>query len=181
MTTHVDRLDLEPSTEDSGLGCLRTERGNLPLAELDIQAAITGLASHTILTQVFQNPHGDPLEATYIFPPPPRAAVTAMRTEADGRTVEAVLKEREQARADYDRAIAEGKRASIAEEDRPGVFTMRVGNILPGERGTIRLELAGLLPYEDGAATFRFPLVVAPRSVPGMPLAGEQAGTGLQP
>ncbi|WP_203010169.1 VWA domain-containing protein, partial [Frankia nepalensis] len=78
-------------------------------------------------------------------------------------------------------ACAGGKRASIAEEERPGVFTMRVGNILPGERVTVRLTLAGELPYEDGAATFRFPLVVAPRYVPGAPLAGEQVGDGVAP
>ena len=78
-----------------------------------------------------------PLEATYVFPLPDRAAVTAFRMEADDRVIEGVLKERGQARADYDRAIAQGRRAAIAEEDRPDVFTIRVGNILPGERVTV--------------------------------------------
>jgi Ca-activated chloride channel family protein len=184
MTMHVDRLDLAEhvrAAEDSGLGCLRTERGNLPLTEIDVQATVTGLASRIQVTQAFHNPFPAPLEATYIFPLPARAAVTAMRMEADGRTVEGVLKEREQARAAYDQAISEGKRASIAEEDRPGVFTMRVGNVLPGERVTVHLELAGPLPYEDGAATFRFPLVVGPRYIPGSPLEGEQVGDGVEP
>ncbi|GAB3893547.1 hypothetical protein GCM10029964_070500 [Kibdelosporangium lantanae] len=57
---------------------------------------------------------------------------------------------------------------------------MRVGNIMPGERVTIHLTLAGQLPYEDNAATFRFPLVVAPRYIPGTPLPDEQVGTGTQ-
>ncbi len=40
---------------------------------------------------------------------------------------------------------------------------MRVGNILPGERVTIRLTLDQPLPHESASsATFRFPLVVAP-------------------
>ena len=46
--------------------------------------------------------------------------------------IEAELKERGQARREYDEAVAQGRRASIAEEERPDVFTMRVGNILPG-------------------------------------------------
>jgi len=167
--------------EEEGLGCLRTGRGNLPLDTIDVQAALTGLASSTTLSQGFRNPYDEPLEATYVFPLPPRAAVTALRMEADGRVVEAELKERGQARADYDTAVSQGRRASIAEEDRPGVFTMRVGNILPGERVTVRVTLAGELSYEDGAATFRFPLVVAPRYIPGAPLAGEQAGDGVAP
>jgi len=182
--TDIELLDLTEAapapTDDDGFGCLRTERGNLPLESIDVRTKLTGLASHTELTQGFRNTYTEPLEATYVFPLPPRAAVTAMRMEADGRVVDAELKERGQARQDYDQAIQEGKRASIAEEERPGVFTMRVGNILPGERVSIHLTLAGALPYEDGTATFRFPLVVAPKYIPGTPLAGDQVGDGTE-
>jgi Ca-activated chloride channel family protein len=185
MSTDIELIDQAEvttrPTDDDGLGCLRTKRGNLPLESIDVHTRITGLASHTELTQGFRNTHDEPLEATYVFPLPPRAAVTAMRMEADGRVVEGVLKERGEARASYDQAIREGKRASIAEEERPGVFTMRVGNIVPGERVTVHLTLAGALSYEDGEATFRFPLVVAPRYIPGAPLDGEQVGDGTAP
>ncbi|HWM03899.1 MAG TPA: VIT domain-containing protein [Actinophytocola sp.] len=185
MSTHVDLMDVTEAparpSEEVGLGCLSTERGNLPLEVIDVRAAITGLASSIQLTQGFRNPHDEPLEATYVFPLPPRAAVTALRMEADGRVVEGVLKERAEARADYDQAVNEGKRASIAEEERPGVFTMRVGNIMPGERVSVHLTLAGALSYEDDAATFRFPLVVAPRYIPGEPLSDGQVGTGVEP
>lgn len=182
MSTDIELIDQAEvtarPTDDDGLGCLRTKRGNLPLESIDVRTKITGLASHIEVMQGFRNTHDEPLEATYVFPLPPRAAVTAMRMEADGRVVEGLLKERGQARADYDQAIHEGKRASIAEEERPGVFTMRVGNIVPGERVTVHLTLAGALSYEDGEATFRFPLVVAPRYIPGAPLQGEQVGDG---
>src|SRR5205807_6224169 len=47
-----------------------------------------------------------------------------------------------------------------------------------GESAVVRLSLAGPLPYSDGEATFRFPLVVAPRYIPGAPLSGPQAGAG---
>src|SRR5262249_8280826 len=166
---------------DVGLGTLATERGNLPLERIEVHAAVTGLVARTELTQGFHNPYDVPLEATYIFPLPDRAAVTAMRMEADGRTVEAELRERAEARAAYDRAVAAGKRASIAEEERPDVFTMRVGNIMPGERVSVRLTLVGPLPYADGEATYRLPLVVAPRYIPGDPLPGGQGGDGTVP
>jgi Ca-activated chloride channel family protein len=163
---------------DAGLGALHTDRGNLPLDRLDVQAAISGLVARTTVTAEYVNAHDTPLEATYIFPLPDRAAVTGMTMTADGRTVEAELQERAAARQAYDRAIEAGQRASIAEEERPDVFTMRVGNILPRERVTITLSLVGPLPWEDGAATFRFPLVVAPRYVPGAPLPGPAVGSG---
>src|SRR5262249_46308724 len=61
---------------------------------------------------------------------------------------------------------------------RPGVFTLRVGNLMPGEAATVRLSLVGPLPVDDGEVTFRFPLVVAPRYIPGLVLGGDQAGLG---
>jgi Ca-activated chloride channel family protein len=92
--------------------------------------------------------------------------------------IDGILKEREQARADYDLAISQGQRAAIAEEERPDVFTMRAGNIMPGEAITVELELSGPLALSDGEATYRFPLVVAPRYIPGVALDGESVGSG---
>ena len=164
--------------EGAGLGVLRTERGNLPLEAIDVRADITGLGSRVELTQDFTNIFDVPLEASYVFPLPDRGAVTAMRMTADGRVVAAELQERAAARQAYDDAVAAGRRASIAEEERPDVFTLRVGNIMPGERVSVALTLLCPLPYEDGEATFRFPLVVAPRYIPGTALDGCAVGDG---
>ena len=180
MTTDIAPLDAgHPAEPEAGLGALATSRGNLPLDAVDVRAAIAGTSASVELTQGFRNPFDVPLEATYIFPLPDRAAVTAMRMECAGHVVEGLLKERSRAREEYDQAIADGRRAAIAEEDRPDVFTMRVGNIAPGERVTVRLTLAQPLPYQDGEVTFRFPLVVAPRYIPGRPLGGAPAGSGV--
>lgn len=164
--------------EDSGFGALRTERGNLPLHRLDLRVDVTGLSSAIRLTQGFRNTFDVPLEATYIFPLPDRAAVTGLTMTVAGRVVRADLRERAAARQAYDAAIAAGQRASIAEEERPDVFTLRVGNILPGEEALVELTLAGPLPLVDGQAEFRFPLVVAPRYIPGTPLPGPSVGSG---
>lgn len=173
--------ELHEVVDDSGLAALHTERGNLPLERIDVRADITGLVARTVITQDFRNPHDVPLEATYIFPLPARAAVTGLRMTADGRTVEAELRERAEARAAYDDALAAGQRASIAEEERPDVFTLRVGNIVAGERVTVQLTLVAPLPYEDGEATYRLPLVVAPRYIPGTPIPGSSVGDGVVP
>src|SRR5256885_9551180 len=169
---------LPAPTEEAGLGALRTERGNLPLAAVAVRAGVVGLAAGVRFPPDFVNGYDTALEATYVFPMPDRAAVTGMVMTADGRTVEAKLAERGQARAEYDEAVAAGQRASIAEEERPDVFTMRVGNILPGERGSVAVTLVSPLAYGDGEATFRFPLVVAPRYIPGTPLPGTAVGAG---
>jgi len=180
----IARIDLIPGEqlarpiEDAGFGTLHTEQGNLPLHRLDVRAAITGLSAGVELTQAFRNPHDVPLEATYIFPLPDRAAVTGLTMTAGDRVIDGVLAERGAAREAYDQAIAAGQRAGIAEEERPDVFSLRVGNILPGEEVTVALTLTGPLPFADGQAEFRFPLVVAPRYIPGAPLPGASVGSG---
>jgi Ca-activated chloride channel family protein len=168
-----------PIAEDEpGFGALRTDRGHLPLEAMDVRARIDGLLARVVVRQTFVNAFEEPLEAAYIFPLPDRSAVTRFRMMVAGREIEGVLEERDQAREHYDRAIAEGRRASIAEEDRPGVLNLRVGNLMPGERATVELTLCGVLPYADGEVTFRFPLVVAPRYIPGKPLPGPSVGEG---
>jgi Ca-activated chloride channel homolog len=164
--------------EPAGFGSLAIAHGHLPLKAMDVRARIDGLLAHVTLTQTFVNTQDQPREATYIFPLPDRAAVVRFRMQVAGRVVEGQLKERGQARAAYDQAIQAGQRAAIAEEDRPNVFSLRVGNLMPGEEATVRLNLSGPLPTSEGAATFRFPLVVAPRYVPGQPLSGPAVGAG---
>jgi Ca-activated chloride channel family protein len=164
-----------------GFGALRTEQGFLPLWALDVRAHLEGLVAGMEVTQTFYNSHTEPLEATYIFPLPDRAALTGFRFEAGGRVIEGELRERGEARTAYQQAVRAGHRAALSEEERPGVFTMKVGNLPPGESATVRLTLAGPLPYSDGEATFRFPLVVAPRYIPGKQLQGPPLGSGTSP
>ncbi len=182
--TDADLARAQPPAADgdqAGFGSLSTEKGFLPLKAMDVTTRIDGLIAQIDLTQTFQNVHAVPLEATYIFPLPDRAAVTRFRLEVAGRVIEGELKERGAARKEYDQALKAGHRAAITEEERPGVFTMRVGNLPPGEEATVCLSLTGPLPYSEGEATFRFPLVVAPRYIPGTALSGPSVGDGVVP
>ena len=73
----LDRV--APAPDEAGLGALATERGNLPLESIDVRATITGLVARTEITQGYRNPYDLPLEATYIFPLPARAALQPLR------------------------------------------------------------------------------------------------------
>lgn len=165
--------------ERSGFGALRTAHGLLPLVALEVDARVTGVIAAVEVVQRFVNHTATPIEATYIFPLPDRAAVHRFQFEVAGRVVDGVVEERGEARAQYDEAIARGHRAAISEEERAGVFTLRVGNLPPGEAATVRLSLVGPLPVDDGEAVFQFPLVVAPRYIPGAAIGGDPAGTGI--
>jgi Ca-activated chloride channel homolog len=172
------RVDRRSRESEPGFGTLTSDQGHLPLVAMDVAAHLTGLVSSVSIRQSFRNCLGVAIEATYIFPLPDRAAVTDFAVTIGGRRIVGILKERQAARDSYDRAIEAGQQAAIVEEERPDIFTTRVGNLAPGEDAVVELALAGWLPYEDGEATFRFPLVVAPRYVPGRLLPGESVGGG---
>jgi len=161
-------------------GSLSTALGILPLQGMQLRGDITGLLFHLKLVQRFYNPYNQPLEATYIFPMPARAAVSSFVMQTESRRVVGRLQERGEARRQYQQAVAQGKQAALAEEERAEVFTMTVGNIPPGEFVEVELELDGPLTWSDGQAMFRFPLVVAPRYIPGKPYEGESVGQGVQ-
>lgn len=169
--------------ETSGFGALRTSVGNLPLKQLQYQTRIVGLAVHTTIAQTYYNPFDECIEATYIFPIEGEQAVIDCQMWIGTRVVRASLKERGQARADYQRAIARGHRAALLEENRPETFSMKVGNIAPGEAVQVRIETVGHLPVVDGEWTLRIPLVVAPRYTSGFALpqnfASQSAGNGV--
>jgi Ca-activated chloride channel family protein len=57
---------------------------------------------------------------------------------------------------------------------------MRVGNIAAGQSASVELDLVVPLIVFGGEATFRFPLVVAPRYIPGAALDVESAGSGIE-
>src|SRR6185312_10619393 len=85
------------------------------------------------------------------------------------RTIEAKIQERGQARAAYAQAKAEGRTASLLEQQRPNVFQMNVANILPGDEVKVELDYTELLAPEEGVYSFVYPTVVGPRyaGIPG--------------
>src|SRR5262249_18265200 len=169
------------TTAKPGCGELWSATGErLPLKSLSVDAHVVGLTATSSIRQRFVNNGPTTIEATYIFPLPPRAGVTDFVAILAGRKVLGILKERSQARITYEEALAAGQRAAIVEEERPDVFTVRVGNLGPGEEAVVELVLTGPLEVQDGEATFRFPLVVAPRYTTGSPVSGDQTGSGVE-
>jgi Ca-activated chloride channel homolog len=118
--------------DEAGFGALRTERGFVPMTAMQVDARVTGWMASTEVAQTFVNTTQTAIEATYIFPLPDRAAVQRFRMEVAGRVIEGVVDERGAAREQYEEAIAQGHRAAITEEERPGVFTLRLGNLMFG-------------------------------------------------
>ena len=116
--------------------------------------------------QSFRNPHADWFEGIYSFPLPENAAVDHLRMRIGERVVEGEIRERQAAKASYEQAKTEGRRATLVEQERPNIFTTSVANIGPGETVQVEIEYQQTLRYDQGRYSIRFPMVVGPRYVP---------------
>src|SRR5438552_2049383 len=138
-----------------------------PLKHTSAKAEISGFLSRVVVTQEFENPFDEKIEAVYTFPLPQNAAVDDMTMIVGDRTVRGKILRREEAEAVYEAARTSGQTASLLNQERPNIFTQSVANILPGEQIKITISYVETLRYEDGAYEFVFPMVVGPRYIPG--------------
>jgi len=136
------------------------------LTRTDVRATVTGPVAHTVVVQEWRNPNREPVDGLYIFPLPDNAAVTDMRLRIGARVIEAEMRRREEARAIYEQARAEGRIAGLLDQERPNIFAQRVANIMPGMRLEVTLEFDHEVRCEDGACAYVLPTVVGPRFVP---------------
>ncbi|MDI1476827.1 VIT domain-containing protein [Polyangium sp. y55x31] len=154
----------DPTTDQITQGTMRTPGGApLPLEHTDVEAKINGPVASVTLKQRFRNTTGGPIEAEYLFPLPHEASVHTMRFRIGERTVEAVVKEKEEAKRAYEAARREGRSATLLEQDRPNLFTLSVANIPDGETIEVTLGYQERLAFDEGEWRFVFPMVTTER------------------
>jgi|GEM_PF-412026 len=148
-----------------------SERAEFPLLSTKAEVNIAGVIADVTVRQTYVNGGTERLEATYVFPGSTNAAVYGMTMIVGQRRIAGVIQRKAEARATYEAAKAEGKRASLLEQHRPNVFQMNVANILPGDTVHVELKYTELLVPERGVYSFVYPTVVGPRftgeSAPG--------------
>lgn len=139
------------------------EVDHVPLESTRVDVSIAGVIADVRVTQVYVNRGSRPIHARYVFPGSTRAAVHGMTMTLGDHRIVARIKEREAARTEYRQAVQEGKTASLLEQSRPNVFSMSVGNLMPGDRVEVDLRYSELLADEERVYEFVFPTVVGPR------------------
>lgn len=159
---------LTPPSASSSLSSRGTDGKVLefPLQHTRVSAQVSGNVARVELTQLYQNPSPDRLEAIYAFPLPPNAAVTDMYFRIGDRIVYSEVKRKAEARRTYEAARAEGKTAALTEQERPNLFTQSVANIPPGETVAVVLRYVHEVPYDHGRYVFHVPTTIGPRYIP---------------
>jgi Ca-activated chloride channel family protein len=147
------------------------------LVHTDATLDVRGLVAAATVTQQYVNSSTAPIEAVYIFPLPPDAAVYDMEIRIGQRVIRSEIHERAEAKRTYEAAKSEGKRAALLEEERPNIFTASIANIMPNDRIDVRLRYVEPLRWEEGRVRLVFPMVVGPRYIPGTQ-AVDHSGAG---
>jgi Ca-activated chloride channel family protein len=135
----------------------------LPLKATRVDVRIAGVIADVTVTQTYHNEGQRAIEARYVFPGSTQSAVHAMNVRLGERLLTARIREKQQARVEYEAAKKEGKTSALLEQHRPNVFEMNVANILPGDEVAVELHYTELLTPTDARYGFVFPTVVGPR------------------
>ncbi|MEX0716483.1 MAG: VIT domain-containing protein [Planctomycetaceae bacterium] len=141
--------------------------GPCPLKHTDVDVAISGHFTRVKVAQRYRNPYKHKIEAVYTFPLSHRAAVDRMTMTVGDRVVQGEVKERMQARQIYEAARSQGHVAALLEQERPNIFTQSVANIEAGAEVLVEISYVEVAQSIDGEYRFDFPMVVAPRYIPG--------------
>ena len=159
---------------------LKGKRTPLPLKDVSVEAEIQGYVLGLKSTLKYDNDSSDPVEVVFRFPLEQSHAVVGLTAVIDGRKIKAKIKEKEEARADYDDALASGQSAALAEEKSGDVFSISLGNLPPGKEAEIHLQLVGELGIDaEGSVRFSLPSTLKPRYTPADsadPLAPVEGG-----
>jgi Ca-activated chloride channel family protein len=166
--TSVVAQEQEKEPEDKTLAPYFVVKGDpsvdhLPLKDTRVEISVSGVIADVKVRQIYRNEGARPINASYVFPASTRAAVYSMRMQLGNDIIVAKIKEREQAKQEFEKAKEEGKSASLLEQQRPNVFSMSLANIMPQEQVEIELRYTELLIPTENVYELVFPTVVGPR------------------
>lgn len=138
----------------------------LPLERVTVDGRVDGTGVVWTVVQDFVNTLDEATEAVYSFPLPAGGAVNKVTMRIGDRVVVADVKERGQAKVEYEEAVAKGHTAILMEQDAAEIFQTTVGNIHPGETVSVEIVVHDTVTRDGSEATVRFPTLIKPRFVP---------------
>jgi Ca-activated chloride channel homolog len=160
---------VKPGDARSGSLLLKNDDGTYADASrlgIDVDITVSGPTIRARVTQLFRNPTSNWVEATYVYPLPDGGAVDTLKMVVGDRVIVGDIKERQQARAIYERARQNGQKAALTEQERPNIFTNSVANIGPGEVVLVQIEYQEPVHQTANEFSLRVPMVVGPRYDP---------------
>ncbi|MEM7196404.1 MAG: marine proteobacterial sortase target protein [Pseudomonadota bacterium] len=145
-------------------------RSSALLLNTHYNGKVDGLVATFTLTQTFRNQSDEWVNGRYVFPLPESAAVDSLILKTDNRILRGAVKEKLQAKREFQAAKQAGKKAGLLEQSRPNLFSMSLANIAPQAEVEAELTWVETVRFDSGRFSLRLPTTLTPRYIPGRPL-----------
>ena len=134
----------------------------LAMQQLQLTGSVLPCGARLSVEHTFQSAEAQTLEVIYSFPLPRDAALRQFRIAGEEWEVTSDLRPTEEARKAYEAGIRQGALSAMARQFGDGVVNLAVGNLRPGERVLVRLDILAGVELRDDGCRFRFPFTLAP-------------------
>ena len=141
---------------------------------LQVQAELRETLAITTITQSYRNAGSRNIEAVYTFPLPLEAVLLDMSVTLGEKTLKGTVFPKQEAEQRYEEAITDGDAPVMLQNPQPGVYTMNVGNLLPGEQARIMFRYAQFQRWQGDTLRYHLPTTIAPRY-------GNSQRSGIEP
>ena len=128
-----------------------------------LHGRLEGLVGEIHIAQTFRNAEAVNIEAVFTFPVPPEAVLLGVDVTLDGRVLRGQVLPAQQAEEDYEEAIVSGDGAILLQSAGPGLYTINVGNLLPGQIAELDYRYALLGVWDEDLWRLLLPTTLAPR------------------
>ena len=125
---------------------------------------VEGLAEVSVV-QEYVNRESTAIEVTYYFAIEESATVTKVEAESEGRRVVGKVKEAQEAREEYKKAISQGRTAVMMEEVKADILKLKVGRLASGAGCKVSLTYRLEADVEE-RTRLTLPTTLAPRYCP---------------
>jgi Ca-activated chloride channel homolog len=133
------------------------------LQQVQIQADLYETLAMVAATHHYINNGSANIEAVYTFPLPSDAVLLDMRLVVGDRNLIGQIIPKQQAEDRYEDAVAEGDLPAMLQNPSPGIYTLNIANIQPGERIMISFTYGLFLMSQGHDLRFTLPTTIAPR------------------
>ena len=155
--------------QDLQCGLIHIIRGvpvPVPLRKVHLNVKIVDFVAEVSIVQDYVNAESNPIEVQYSYPVEESAAIIGFEATIDGTEIEAIVKDKQEAKAEYDQAMRQGNSAILLDETAPDIFSMKLGQLKPGAGAQVKLTYIMELPVEDKYMRLTVPTTIAPRYIP---------------
>lgn len=149
-----------------GYGLKSSDRlkGKVRLKEVGISGNICGEFVEISIKQIYENKGKDNIDCVYTFPIPDTAVITGFEATLGGRTLKALVEDKEEAKRIYEESDDESRVNILSlEQPSPNVYQFSIGQILPGESVKIKFSYMDALIYEEDSLMLTIPCAIYPR------------------